>query len=74
MILLDLKISGMNGVQVLRQLKADELMSLIPPDVLTSSRESLELYECYRLGVNACVDKPVRFIEFADAEKQMGVF
>jgi CheY-like chemotaxis protein len=73
-IMLDLKMPRLDGVQVLRQIKADEQLRLIPIVVLTSSRESLDLEECYRLGVNAYVVKPVRFIEFVDAVKQTGVF
>jgi CheY-like chemotaxis protein len=73
-IMLDLKMPRMDGVQVLRQLKADEQLSLIPIVVLTSSRESLDLEACYQLGVNAYVVKPVRFVEFVDAVKEIGVF
>ena len=73
-IMLDLKMPRMDGVQVLRQVKADEQLSLIPIVVLTSSRESLDLEACYRLGVNAYVVKPVRFVEFVDAVKEIGVF
>ena len=73
-ILLDLKMPRLDGVQVLRQLKADGQMRLIPVVILTSSRESRDLEECYRLGVNAYVVKPVRFTEFVEAVKQIGVF
>ena len=73
-ILLDLKMSRLDGVEVVRQLKADEQMRLIPVVILTSSRESQDLEECYRLGVNAYVVKPVRFAEFVEAVKQIGVF
>jgi CheY-like chemotaxis protein len=73
-ILLDLKMPRLDGFQVLRQLKADVQMSMIPIVVLTSSRESLDLNECYRLGVNAYVVKPVRFIEFMKTVGQTGVF
>ena len=73
-ILLDLKMPRMDGVQVLRRIKADERMRLIPIVVLTSSRESTDVEQCYRLGVNAYVVKPVRFIEFVEAVKQIGVF
>jgi CheY-like chemotaxis protein len=73
-IMLDLKMPRMDGVQVLQKLKEDEEMRLIPVVVLTSSRESLDLEECYRLGVNAYVVKPVRFADFVDAVKQTGVF
>jgi CheY-like chemotaxis protein len=73
-ILLDLKMPRMDGVQVLKELKADEQLSLIPVVVLTSSHESLDLQACYQLGVNAYVVKPVRFVDFVEAVKQIGVF
>jgi len=73
-IMLDLKMPRMDGVQVLRQLKADQRMCLIPVVVLTSSRESMDLEACYQLGVNAYVVKPVRFIEFVEAVKEIGIF
>jgi CheY-like chemotaxis protein len=73
-ILLDLKMPKLDGTQVLQQLKADEQMRLIPVVALTSSRESRDLKECYQLGVNAYVVKPVRFTEFVEAVKQIGVF
>ena len=73
-ILLDLKMPRMDGVQVLEKIKSDEQLRLIPVVVLTSSRESLDLEACYRLGANAYVVKPVRFTEFVDAVKQTGVF
>ena len=73
-ILLDLKMPRMDGVEVLRQLKADDQMHSIPIVILTSSRESRDLEKCYQLGVNAYVVKPVRFSEFVEAVKQIGVF
>jgi CheY-like chemotaxis protein len=73
-ILLDLKMPRVGGIQVLRQLKADGQLRLIPVVVLTSSGESRDLEACYRLGVNAYVVKPVRFVEFVEAVKQIGVF
>lgn len=73
-ILLDLKMPRLDGVEVVRQLKADEQTRLIPVVILTSSRESHDLEECYRLGINAYVVKPVRFAEFVEAVKQIGVF
>lgn len=73
-ILLDLKMPKLDGVEVLRRLKADEQMRLIPTVILTSSRETRDLEECYQLGVNAYVVKPVRFTEFVEAVKQLGVF
>ncbi len=73
-ILLDLKMPRMNGIEVLKQLKADEQLRLIPIVILTSSRESRDLDECYRLGVNAYVVKPVRFSDFVEAVKGIGLF
>jgi len=73
-ILLDLKMPRMDGVQVLQTIRADEQLRLIPVVVLTSSRESPDLEQCYRLGVNAYVVKPVRFSEFVESVKRTGVF
>jgi CheY-like chemotaxis protein len=73
-ILLDLKLPKLDGLQVLRQLKADERMRLIPIVILTSSKESRDLAECYQLGVNAYVVKPVRFAEFVEVIRQIGIF
>ncbi|HLP17763.1 MAG TPA: response regulator [Bacteroidota bacterium] len=73
-ILLDLKMPKMDGIEVLRELKAVEQMRLIPVVILTSSREDRDLQECYNLGVNAYVVKPVRFSEFVDSVKHLGVF
>jgi CheY-like chemotaxis protein len=73
-ILLDLKMPRMNGIQVLERIRADEQMRLIPVVVLTASRQSLDLEACYGLGVNAYVVKPVRFRSFIDAVKEIGVF
>jgi CheY-like chemotaxis protein len=64
----------LDGIQILRQLKADKKLKLIPIVVLTSSRESRDLKECYRLGANSYVVKPVRFNEFIEAVKQIGVY
>jgi len=73
-ILLDLKMPRLDGVEVLRQLKSDERMRFVPVVILTSSRESRDLEEAYRLGANAYVVKPVRFTEFVEALKGIGVF
>lgn len=73
-ILLDIKMPRLDGIQVLRQLKADEQMRFIPVVILTSSRESRDLEECYRLGANSYVVKPVRFGEFMEAVKRLGVY
>ncbi|MBN1581832.1 MAG: response regulator [Anaerolineae bacterium] len=73
-ILLDLKMPRLDGLQVLQQIKADEQMRFVPVVILTSSRESRDLDECYKLGANAYVVKPVRFAEFVQAIKQIGIF
>jgi CheY-like chemotaxis protein len=73
-ILLDLKLPKVDGIQVLNQLKSDEHLRSIPVVILTSSRETRDLDECYKLGVNAYVVKPVRFTEFIEAVKGIGVF
>jgi len=73
-ILLDIKMPRLDGLQVLRQLKADEQMRLIPIVILTSSKESRDLEECYKLGANGYVVKPVRFAEFVEAVKRVGVY
>lgn len=73
-ILLDLKMPRMSGLEVLRELKGDPSARCIPIVALTSSRTDLDLEECYRLGVNAYVVKPVGFMEFTEAVKGLGVF
>ena len=73
-ILLDLKMPKLDGIEVLQQIKADKKLKLIPIVVLTSSRESRDLEECYELGVNSYVVKPVRFSEFIEAVRQIGVY
>jgi CheY-like chemotaxis protein len=73
-VLLDLKMPKVNGLEVLRELKNDPELRAIPVVVLTSSRETPDLEECYRLGVNAYVVKPVNFVSFVDAVKQVGAF
>ena len=72
--LLDLKLPKMDGLEVLKQVKADEKLQLIPVVVLTSSREEKDLVASYRLGVNAYVVKPVDFHEFVNAIRELGVF
>jgi CheY-like chemotaxis protein len=73
-IFLDLKMPKVDGLQVLRQIKNDELLKMIPVVMLTSSREEADLVETYRLGVNAYVVKPVGFEQFTDAIRQLGMF
>jgi len=73
-ILLDLKMPRVDGLEVLKIIKADKNLKTIPVVVLTSSRETPDLIECYKHGVNAYVVKPVDFDAFAKAVKQLGIF
>jgi response regulator RpfG family c-di-GMP phosphodiesterase len=63
-----------NGLELLKIIKADEHLKIIPVVVLSSSRETPDVVECYRHGVNAYVVKPVDFAEFMKAVKQLGIF
>ena len=72
--LLDLKLPKVDGLEVLRQVKSDENLKLIPVVVLTSSHEEKDLVTSYRLGVNAYVVKPVDFHQFVNAIKELGAF
>lgn len=73
-VLLDLKMPKVDGMEVLRQVKADPSLRLIPVVVMTSSREECDVLETYQLGVNAYVVKPLDFRQFADAVAQVGAF
>ena len=73
-IFLDLKMPKVDGLEVLRQVKADDVLKVIPIVMLTSSREEADLVKSYQLGANAYVVKPVGFQQFVDAIKQMGMF
>jgi DNA-binding response OmpR family regulator len=72
--LLDLKLPKVDGLEVLKQVKSDEKMMMIPVVVLTSSREEKDMVASYKLGVNAYVVKPVDFHEFVNAIRELGVF
>lgn len=72
--LLDLKLPKVNGLEVLKQIKSDGKLSMIPVVVLTSSKEEKDMVASYKLGVNAYVVKPVDFHEFVNAIKELGVF
>jgi CheY-like chemotaxis protein len=74
LVLLDLKMPKVDGLEVLRIVKRDEHLKGIPVVVLSSSRETPDLTECYKLGVNAYVVKPVDFSEFMKAVKNLGLF
>ena len=72
--LLDLKLPKIDGLEVLQRVKADDNLKMIPVVVLTSSREERDMLSSYKLGVNAYVVKPVDFHEFVNAIKELGVF
>ncbi|MGA7563130.1 MAG: response regulator [Desulfobaccales bacterium] len=73
-ILLDLKLPKVSGLEVLQRLKDDERTRTIPVVVLTSSHEDRDIEECYRLGVNSYVVKPVEFESFAKTVAEMGFY
>ena len=73
-VLLDLKMSRLDGLEFLRDTKVDDWLRAIPVVMLTSSREESDIVESYQLGVNAYVVKPVVFQEFVDAVKNLGLF
>ena len=72
--LLDLKLPKVDGLEVLQQIKSDERLRMIPVVMLTSSHEEKDMMRSYKLGVNAYVVKPVDFHEFVNAVKELGVF
>lgn len=73
-VLLDLKLPKVDGLEVLAQLKSDSELRRVPVAVLTSSREEQDLIKSYDLGTNAYVVKPVNFHEFVDTIKELGLF
>jgi len=73
-VLLDLKLPKVDGLEVLRQMKGDERTNAIPVVVLTSSREEKDMVESYRLGVNSYIQKPVDFDKFLDCVQDMGLY
>ena len=73
-ILLDLKLPKMSGLEVLKRLKGDERCKTVPVVVLTSSQEDQDIQECYKLGVNSYVVKPVEFDAFAKTVADLGLY
>ena len=73
-VLLDLRLPKVDGLEVLRRIKADERTKHIPVVVLTSSKEDRDVAECYSLGVNSYIPKPVEFDEFAKVVSELGLY
>src|SRR6266436_8350 len=73
-LLLDLKLPKIDGLEVLQRIRSDDKLKLIPVVVLTSSHEEKDMVASYRLGVNAYVVKPVEFHAFVNAIKELGAF
>ena len=74
LVLLDIKMPKVNGIEVLRQLKSEEATRFIPIVMLTSSAEDRDLLECYSLGVNSYLVKPVDFGHFAEVISTLGLY
>lgn len=73
-ILLDLKLPKVDGLEVLRQIKRDPQVRNVPVVILTSSKEERDIVESYQLGVNSYIVKPVDFAQFTDAVRQLGLY
>ncbi len=74
LVLLDLKLPRLGGMEVLRAIRADDRTKAIPVVIFTSSKEERDLIESYRLGVNAYAQKPIDFEQFAETVRQIGMF
>lgn len=74
LILLDLKMPKIDGIEILKKIKSDPVRKVIPVVMLTSSKEERDIVESYHLGVNAYIVKPVQFDKFIEAVDQLGLF
>jgi two-component system response regulator len=74
LVLLDLKLPKVNGLEVLRQVRADQRTHLLPVVILTTSKEELDLINGYGLGANSYIRKPVDFAQFTEAVRQLGLY
>ena len=74
LVILDLKLPKRDGIEVLRYIKSDEALRMVPVVMLTSSRQEPDLQHCYELGVNAYVVKPLSFSDFVRAVQDVGTF